>query len=136
MKSSLRRFYGGHHDFINGYRVSVTHANGNVCMSLSQLKSFPHLCLITGFLIRVTKQVPLVEQELLTFPEHRSSSQVLCSVIFSFLCVVLCRHNMSWSFWPFVLFLLTIALSVLWFTVSDYLCGILTHFLIFFWESF
>ena len=52
------------------------------------------------------------------------ASQVFCSVIFSFLCVVLCRHNMSWSFWPFVLFLLTITLSILWFTVSDYLCGI------------
>ena len=55
--------------------------------------------------------------------EHRSTSQVLYSVIFSFVCVVLCRHNMSWSFWPFVLFLLTIALSV--YVQTIYKCSIL-----------
>jgi hypothetical protein len=29
--------------------------------------------LITGFVTRVTRRVPLVEQELLTLPEHLSS---------------------------------------------------------------
>jgi hypothetical protein len=34
---------------------------------------FPHSWLITGLVTRLTRRVPLVEQELLTLPEHRSS---------------------------------------------------------------
>jgi hypothetical protein len=34
--------------------------------------SFPHLRLITVFVTKLTQQVPLVEQELLTLPEHLS----------------------------------------------------------------
>ena len=33
-------------------------------------RSLPHSRLITGFVTRVTQQVPLVEHELLTLPEH------------------------------------------------------------------
>ena len=44
----------------------------------------------------------------------------LCFSVFSFLCSVLRSL--------FVLFLLTIVLSVFWFTASDYPCGILKHF--------
>ena len=35
--------------------------------------SFPHSWLITGCVTRLTRQVPLVEQELLAIPEHISS---------------------------------------------------------------
>ena len=38
--------------------------------------SFPHSRLITGFVTRVIRRVPLVEQELLTLPEHLSSPPV------------------------------------------------------------
>ena len=66
--------------------------------------SFPHVWLITGFVTRLTQQVPLVEQELLTLPEYS---------IFSFMCMF-CRSL-------FILFLLVIVLSVLFrFTDSDY----------------
>ena len=66
--------------------------------------SFPHVWLITGFVTRLTRQVPLVEQELLTLPEYS---------IFSFMCMF-CRSL-------FILFLLVIVLSVLFrFTDSDY----------------
>jgi hypothetical protein len=34
-----------------------------------------HSWLITGFVTKFTRRVPLVEQELLTFPEHLSSPQ-------------------------------------------------------------
>jgi hypothetical protein len=34
---------------------------------------FPHSLLITGFVTRLTLRVPLVEQELLTLPEHLSA---------------------------------------------------------------
>ena len=44
----------------------------------------------------------------------------LCFSVFSFLCSVLRSL--------FVLFLLAIVLSVFWFTASDYPCGILKHF--------
>jgi hypothetical protein len=36
-------------------------------------RSFPHSRLITGFVTRLTRRVPLVDQELLTLPEHMSS---------------------------------------------------------------
>ena len=42
--------------------------------------SFPHAWLITGFVTSLRREVPLVEQELLTFPEHQSSSFCICSL--------------------------------------------------------
>jgi hypothetical protein len=72
--------------------------------------SFPHVWLITGFVTRLTRQVPLVELELLTLPEYS---------IFSFMCMF-CRS---------LFILLVIVLSVLfWFTDSDYPFDILKHF--------
>ena len=44
--------------------------------------SFPHSWLITGFVTRITRRVPLVEQELLTLPEHMSSPPVFILVGF------------------------------------------------------
>ena len=42
--------------------------------------SFPHSWLITGFVTRLPRRMPLVEQELLTLPEHMSSPPVLSGV--------------------------------------------------------
>ena len=94
LKSSLRKFYGRHHDLVDCYGISV-----------SQLtKDMFHLCytrpfrfvswLITRFIIRLTRRVPLVEQELLTLQEHLSSPpdfsglRVTRSLV---LCVMFCR---------------------------------------------
>ena len=44
-------------------------------------RSFPHSWLITGFVIRVTWRVPLVEQELLTLPEHLISPPFLVGFV-------------------------------------------------------
>ena len=41
---------------------------------------FPHAWLITGFVTRLTRQVSLVEQELLTLPQHLSSPPVFSGV--------------------------------------------------------
>ena len=41
---------------------------------------FSHSWLITGFVTRLTRRVPLVEQELLTLPEHLSSSSIFSGV--------------------------------------------------------
>ena len=91
-------------------------------------RSFPHSWLITGFVTRLTRRVPLVEQELLTLPEHQSSSQVFSVVRFTrslVLCVCFVDHYLS-----FVLFLLYIVLSVLLrHTDSDYPFGIFKLFL-------
>ena len=61
---------------------------------------------ITGFVTRLTQQVPLVEQVLLTLSEHLSSPPVFCSCysIFSFMCMfcrllfVLLSKILSFSF--------------------------------------
>jgi hypothetical protein len=42
----------------------------------STSRSLLHSRLITGFVTRLTRRVPLVEQELLTLPEHMSSPPV------------------------------------------------------------
>ena len=51
-----------------------------VPLVINTFRSFPHSWLITRFVARVTRQVPLVEQELLTPPEHLSSSPVFSGV--------------------------------------------------------
>ena len=43
-------------------------------------RTFPHSWLITGFVTRLIRRVSLVEQELLTPPEHMSSSPVFSGV--------------------------------------------------------
>jgi hypothetical protein len=77
----------------------------------------------TRTMARLTRRVPLVEQELPTLPEHLNSPRftvrfVLLDVSF----YIFCRSL-------FVLFLLAIALSVLRFTDSAYPFGIFKLFL-------
>ena len=72
-------------------------------------KHFPVLCsFITGFVTRLKRRVPPVEQELPTLPEHLSSPPV-----FSGVCV-----TRSFVVCPFELFLLVIVLSVFWSVLS------------------
>jgi len=44
------------------------------------IAQFIHSCLITGFVTRLTRWLPLVEQELLTLPEHLSSPPIFSGV--------------------------------------------------------
>ena len=92
---------------------------------------FPHSWLITGFVVRVTRRMSNMEQELLTLPEHMSSTLVFGGVRVTrslVLCVVFCRK--VFVFLSFFLF--AIVLSVLlWITSSDYSFGIL----IFVWSE-
>jgi hypothetical protein len=74
------------------------------------------------YIYRLTRQVSLVEQELLTLPEHLSSPPVFHGIRVSFICMF-CRSL-------FVFFLLVIVLSVLLrYTDSDYPFGIFKLFL-------
>ena len=92
--------------------------HGYVPLVISTSRFFPHSWLITGFVTRLTWRVSLVEQELLTLPEHLSSSPVFSGVCVTWsliLCVCLVDHKCL-SF-----FRLAIVLSVLWYTHFDYL---------------
>jgi hypothetical protein len=81
----------------------------SVCCN--QMLSFSQSWLITRFLKWVTQWVPLVEQELLTIPEH------LCSVLWTIICL-------SLSF-----YLASVLSTLLQFTTSDYHIGIFKLFL-------
>jgi len=84
----------------------VCHKSPRICSTCGKhFPSFPHSWLITGFVTSLTWRVSLVEQELLTLPEHLSSPRFLvglCYLIFSFMCMF------CWSlfvllyffFWP------------------------------------
>jgi hypothetical protein len=50
-----------------------TTSSGISYLIVNTSRSFPHSRLITGFVTRLTRRVPLGEQELLTLPEYLSS---------------------------------------------------------------
>ena len=64
----------------NPYVHRFTYFFGYVPLVVNTSRSFPHSRLITGFLTRLTRRVPLVEQELLTLQEHMSSPPVFSGV--------------------------------------------------------
>ena len=78
LKSSLRKFYGRHHDLVDRYGISVSQMN--VPLVLDTSRSFPHSWFITGFVTILIRRVSLVEQELLILREHLSSPSVLSEV--------------------------------------------------------
>ena len=79
-KSSLRKFYGCHHDLVDRWNICVTNDNGYVPLVVNTFRSFPHSWLITGFVTRITRRVSLVVQDLITLPEHPSSPPVFSGV--------------------------------------------------------
>jgi hypothetical protein len=54
--------------------------HGYVPLVVNTSWSFPHSRFITGFITRLTRRVSLVEQELLTLPEHLNSASVFTGV--------------------------------------------------------
>ena len=104
---------------------------------VSTSRSFPHSWLISWFVTRATQLLPLVEQEILTLSEHLSSSVFWWDSfysIFSFMRYALSivvgfftfGHCPSiYGFWLPFWYIVAIVLSVLQFTDSDYLSGIL-----------
>jgi hypothetical protein len=85
--------------------------------------------MITGFVTRLTRRVPLVEQELLTLPVHLSSPPVFSGVrVTRSLVLYVCFVDRCLSFFTF--FHLVIVLSVLLrYTDSDYPFSIFKLFL-------
>jgi hypothetical protein len=62
------------------WNICVTNDHGYVPLVVMTSRTFPHSRLVTGFVTRLTRQVPLVEQELLTLPEQLSSPPVFSGV--------------------------------------------------------
>jgi hypothetical protein len=88
------------------WNICVTNDHGYVPLVVNTSQSFPHSRLITGSVTRLTRRVPLVEQELLILSEHLSSPPSFwwgsCYSIFSFMCMF-CRSLfvlLYFFFWP------------------------------------
>ena len=87
----------------------LTNDHGYVLLVVNTSRSFPNSWLITGFVTRSTRRVPLVEQELLTHPEHMSSPPVLSGVRVTrslVLCVCFVDRCLSFCTFSFVLSIL------------------------------
>jgi hypothetical protein len=83
--------------------ICVTKDLGYVPLLVNTFRSFPHLWLVTEFVTRITRQVPLVEQELFTLPEHLSSPPVFSGVRpIRSLCVCFVRRCLSFCSFSFV----------------------------------
>jgi hypothetical protein len=84
------------------WNIGVTNDHGYVPLVVSTSRFFPHSWLITGFITRLTRHVPLVEQELLSIPEHLNSPPVFSGVcITRSLVLCVCFVDRCLSFWPF-----------------------------------
>ena len=120
LKSSLRQFYGRHWLGWPLWNICVTNDHGYVPLFVNIYRSFPHSRLITGFVTRLTRWVPLVDQELLTLPEHLSSPSVFSGFPVT-RSLVLCVCFVDRCLSCYILFLLAIVLSDL-FRYTDYDC--------------
>ena len=80
LKSSLQKCYGRHHDLVDRNGISVSQMTTDMFHLSYTSQFFPHSRLITGFVTRLTRRVPLVEQELLILPKHLSSPPVFSGV--------------------------------------------------------
>ena len=71
------------HVFINIYQYCfLTHKTCDIRQKhvANTSRSFPHLRFITGFVTKLTRRVPLVEQELPILPEHLNSPPIFSGV--------------------------------------------------------
>jgi hypothetical protein len=84
------------------WNICVINDHGYVTLVVNTFWSFLHSWPITGFVTRLIRRVPLVEQELLTLPNHRRSpldfSGVCCT---RFLVLCACFVDLFLSFWNF-----------------------------------
>ena len=88
--------------------ICVTNDHGYVLLVVSNSRFFPRSWLITEFVARLTRRVSLVEQELLTLPEHQGSPPVFSGirvtrslflhVCFADLCLSFCTFSFGHYF--------------------------------------
>jgi hypothetical protein len=77
------------------WNICVTNDHGYVPLVVNTCRSFPHSWLITRFVTRLTRRVPLVEQELLSLPEHliRVTRSLVLHVCFVDRCSSFCTFS-------------------------------------------
>ena len=111
------------------WNICVTNDHEYVPLVLSTPRSFPHSWLITGFVVRLTRRVLLVEQELLTLPEHLSLPPVFSGVrVTRSLVVYVCfvDHCLPFFFWPLLcLFFFDIRILITLWYLQTLLCFVL-----------
>ena len=97
-----RKLYGRHHDMVGRYGKFVSQMTTDM-FHLSQTLLGPFLMHeIAGFVTRLTRRVSVVEQELLTLPEHLSSPPSFSRVrITRSLVLFVCLVDRCLSFCPF-----------------------------------
>jgi hypothetical protein len=84
------------------WNICVTNDHGYVPLVVNTPRSCPHSRLITGFVTRLTRRVPLVKQELPTLPGHLSSPLVFSGVrVTRSLVLYVCFVDRCLSFWTF-----------------------------------
>ena len=101
LKSSHESFTVATMTWLTVMEYRVTNDHGYIPIVINTSLSLPHAWLITGFVTRLTRQVPLVEQKLLTLLEQLRSPRGSCYSIFSFICMF-CRSLfvlLSFSSW-------------------------------------
>ena len=106
------------------WTICVTNDYRYIPLVVSTSRSFPYSWPITRFVTRITWRVLLLDEELITLPEHLSSAPVYSGVrVTRSLVLYVCFVDLCLSFCIF--FLLAIVLSVLLrHTASDYPFGI------------
>ena len=99
LKSSLERFTVATTTWLN---ICVTNDHGYVPLVVNTSRSFPCSWLITGFVTRLPRRVSLMEQGLLTLPEHLSSPPVFSGVrVTRSLVLCVCFVDRCLSFYTF-----------------------------------
>ena len=103
LKSSLRSFTVATMTWLTAMEY-LRHKWPRICSTCLKhlFRSFPRSWLITGFVTRLTRRVPLAEQELPTLPEHLSSPPVFSGVrVTRSLVLYVCFVDHCLSFCPF-----------------------------------
>jgi hypothetical protein len=89
-------------DLWKSLRRMTTDAKWCAIQNWNTSRSFPHSRLNTGFVTRLTRQMPLVEQELPTLPEHLSSPPIFSGVrVTRSLVLYVCIVDLCLSFFTF-----------------------------------
>jgi hypothetical protein len=120
------------------WNICVTNDHGYVPLVINTSRSFPHSWLITGFVTRLTRRMPLMEQKLPTLPEHLSSPQILSRVcVIRSLVLYVCFVDRCFPFCTFYFGHCVVCSSIYGFWIPLwYLQTLLTQMIIYIWEFY
>jgi len=106
--------------------------HGYVPLVVNTSLSFPHSWLITRFVTRLTRQVPLLEQELLALQEHLSSPPVFSGVrVTRYLALCVCYVDRCLSIYTFSFGHCVVCSSIYGFYIPFWYLQTLLHTIVF-----